>query len=104
MSKDNRPLVDVPDSNKWEEMIKEEWEWLSSKEKATCLSYKMFLDSGKSIPFLISEEMNRIHENNPDFHVGFIPSDRPGTVLDFKKPMHQPMMADFSGYLPENPA
>lgn len=27
-----------------------------------------------------------------------------GIVLDFKKPRHQPMMADFSGYLPENPA
>jgi hypothetical protein len=27
-----------------------------------------------------------------------------GIVLDFKKSNHQPMMADFSGYLPENPA
>lgn len=95
MKNDNRPVIDRPDFDRWGEHDKDEWTWLTSKEKATCLAYKMFLNSNKKIPSLILSEINDIHERNPGFHVGFIP----GETKKIEQINFQTM--DFSGYLGE---
>jgi hypothetical protein len=70
-------------------LIENEWDELSSSEKALCLSYKRLLERGVKINPALICEINEIHERHPDFHMGCIPCQ---IAL---------MTDDVSGYLPE---
>jgi len=83
MKNDNRPVVDRPDSDRWAEYFKDEWEWLTPKEKATCLSYRNQLGQKETPSLALIEKMNAIHEKNPDFHVVHIPSVPVAMIQDF---------------------
>lgn len=101
MKNDKRPLMDTPDSNRWRDYLGSEWESLSSKDKATCISYARALRSSKAVSTKLVSEINSVHARNPGFHMGHVPesalpdTSAKGKLLNF--PEYQTL--DFSDYL-----
>lgn len=51
----------------------EQWNKLSSLEKALCLNYRNQVFSGNKVKAALMNEINAIHEKHEDFHMGCIP-------------------------------
>lgn len=83
----------------WDEFVsdfyREEWEKLSSNEKAICMNYEKQLKRDEAPSIKLIKVINEICEKYPDFHFGCLPVEKmPSPVINFQT-------TDFSGYLPE---